>query len=932
MARKLVIVESPTKARKIASYLGPEFTVEASVGHIRDLPQPSDLPAELKKGPYGKFAVDVDNGFDPYYVIYPDKRAKVRELKQLLKDSDELYLATDEDREGEAIAWHLLQELKPKVPVRRMVFHEITKSAIDRALTNTRAINDSLVDAQETRRILDRLYGYEISPVLWRKVGSGLSAGRVQSVATRLIVERERARIAFISAGYWDVTTDFAVPGGGQPPFSARLVSVGGERVATGRDFDDAGQLKGKGARALVEGDAISLVRGLADAAFAVSSVEEKPYSRRPAPPFTTSTLQQEAGRKLRLNSRTTMRLAQFLYENGYITYMRTDSVALSGEALSAARRQAQAMYGPDSVPPSPRAYAAAAKGAQEAHEAIRPAGADFRTPAELKGELTGDQWRLYDLIWKRTIASQMTDAKGFTATVKVSAAVGAAGGDFAGEQATFSASGTVITHRGFLAAYEEGKDVDDAAADAGDVRLPKVAVGDQLDASELVPEGHSTNPPARYTEASLVKALEQLGIGRPSTYAATISTIQDRGYVRAAGQALVPTWLSFAVIKLLEDHFDWLVDYSFTAKMENDLDGIAGGELDKRQWLAAFYFGDSDSEAAHEGIRDRVAHLPEIDPVVINSVPLGEGLRLRVGRYGPYIEDLSQPVAEGGHPPRASVPPTLAPDELTVERARELLAAGADDGRSLGADPDTGVEIVARAGRYGPYVTEVLPSPEVDESLSAAAKKRALAALPKARTASLFKGMAIETVTLEEALQLLSLPREVGVDPESGEVITAQNGRYGPYLKKGTDSRTLGTEAELLTMTLPQALAIYAEPKRRGARTPVPPLKELGMDPTSEKPIVVKDGRFGPYVTDGVTNRTLPRDLDVEAITPEIAIELLAQKRSAPPSTRKAAPRKSTAKAATAKAGTEKAASSKASTSKAAGAKSAIGKTVSAK
>ncbi|MCL1871416.1 MAG: type I DNA topoisomerase [Promicromonosporaceae bacterium] len=911
MPRKLVIVESPTKARKIAGYLGDGYEVEASVGHIRDLPQPSELPAEMKKGPFGKFAVDVTNGFEPYYEVYADKKAKVRELKKALKEADELFLATDEDREGEAIAWHLIQELKPKVPVRRMVFHEITREAILRALDSTRELDTDLVDAQETRRILDRLYGYEVSPVLWRKVRQGLSAGRVQSVATRLVVERERERMAFVAASYWDVTGAFAPVGGDDAgvSFGARLTGVGTDRVASGRDFDDKGRLKVRtGVVHLDEAAAHAVVAGLAHAGFAVRSLETKPYSRKPAAPFTTSTLQQEASRKLRMNARITMRVAQSLYENGYITYMRTDSPSLSAEAIDAARRQAAELYGPEYVPGAPRLYQAKNQGAQEAHEAIRPAGDSFRTPAQVAGELSGDQFRLYELIWKRTVASQMADAKGSTASLRLAAALGAAAAEHAGKDAVFSASGTVITFRGFLAAYEEGTDTDESGSNR-DVRLPRVAEGDALDARDLVADGHTTTPPARFTEASLVKALEELGIGRPSTYASTISTIQDRGYVRTAGQALIPTWLAFAVTRLLEDHFGSLVDYRFTAEMEQDLDEIAAGERERVAWLTEFYFGGSSLaapvETASSGLKGLVDNLGEIDPVAVNSVEIGDGLRVRVGRYGPYVEDLSAEVAEGANPPRASVPEDLAPDELTVEKARELITAGGDDGRSLGADPASGNEIVAKAGRYGPYVTEVLPEPQLEEGLSAAAKKKALAALPKPRTASLFKDMDLATVSLDDALRLLSLPRVVGKDPESGDEITAQNGRYGPYLKKGTDSRTLASESMLFSVTLDDALKIYAEPKRgRGARGAAqPPLRELGDDPTSGKPIVVKDGRFGPYVTDGETNRTLPRDLTPESITPERAIELLAEKRAAGPAKRRtttarkpAAPRKKAA------------------------------------
>lgn len=910
--RKLVIVESPAKARTIAGYLGDGYDVEASVGHIRDLPQPSELPADMKKGPFGKFAVDVDNGFAPYYVVDADKKKKVSELKKLLKDSDELFLATDEDREGEAIAWHLLQELKPKVPVKRMVFHEITREAIERALANTRELDDRLVDAQETRRILDRLYGYEVSPVLWRKVRQGLSAGRVQSVATRLVVERERERMAFVAADYWDVTGTFAVEGtvedAAEPAFSARLSSVNGRRVASGRDFADNGTLKTADVVHVDEAVATSLVANLASSSFAVASLETKPYTRKPAAPFTTSTLQQEASRKLRMASRQTMRTAQGLYENGYITYMRTDSSSLSSQAIDAARRQASELYGPEYIPDSPRVYTSKAKGAQEAHEAIRPAGDHFRTPAQVAKELSGDQFRLYELIWKRTVASQMADARGQTASVRL----GATASD--GTDVLFSASGTVITFRGFLAAYEEGRDVsrydtDSSTADAekGDARLPAMAEGDPISAADLTADGHRTSPPPRYTEASLVKALEERGIGRPSTYAATISVIQDRGYVTGRGQALVPSWLAFAVTRLLEENFDWLVDYDFTAEMEEDLDAIAAGDKDRVAWLSRFYFGDGSGNEEGEGLRDLVANLGEIDAREVNSIPIGDGIVLRVGRYGPYLEDSLAEPGEDGNPRRASVPEELAPDELTVEKARELLETQPEGDQVLGTDPVVGTPIVARNGRYGPYVTEILPDPEIDTSLSQAAQKRALAAAPKPRTASLFKSMSLSSVTLDDALMLLSLPRVVGVDPESGAQITAQNGRYGPYLKKGTDSRTLASEEALFTTTLDEALAIYAQPKRGRGATSAPPLRELGDDPTSEKPIVVKEGRFGAYVTDGVTNRTLPRDLTPETITREQAIELLVEKRASAPAKKKAPARRAPAKAPAKKAATKK-------------------------
>ncbi|WP_228760062.1 type I DNA topoisomerase [Pseudactinotalea sp. HY158] len=860
-SRKLVIVESPAKARTIAGYLGEQFDVEASVGHIRDLPQPSELPAEMKKGPYKKFAIDVEDGFTPYYVVDPDKKKKVSELRKLLKGADELYLATDEDREGEAIAWHLLQVLEPTIPVKRMVFHEITREAIERALENTRELDDRLVDAQETRRILDRLYGYEVSPVLWRKVRQGLSAGRVQSVATRLVVARERERMAFVAAGYWDLTGTFAAA---DQAFKAKLAAVDGTRIATGRDFSDAGELKSAGVIALDRAGAESLAAGLAEASFAVRSVETKPYTRRPAAPFTTSTLQQEASRKLRMSANQTMRTAQTLYENGFITYMRTDSASLSGQAVAAARAQATELYGADFIPAKPRTYGKAAKGAQEAHEAIRPAGDTFRTPGQVARELSGEAFRLYELIWKRTVASQMADAKGSTATIRL----GAAAAD--GRDAEFSAAGTVITFRGFLAAYEEGRDADRYDAGANESRLPQVATGDALEAGEIAADGHETTPPPRYTEASLVKALEERGIGRPSTYAATISVITSRGYVDRRGQALIPSWLAFAVVRLLEENYGDLVDYDFTAQMENDLDSIARGEADRVEWLTGFYYGGP----GHPGLKPLVESTGDIDARAVNTIDLGQGVALRVGRYGPYVEVAG---AEGEDPKRASVPTDIAPDELTAAKALELIETQADGDRELGADPETGHQIVARTGRFGPYVTEVLP--ETD------AKKK-----PKPRTASLFKDMEVAAIDLETALRLLSLPRTVGTvtegeGEEAAEVaITAQNGRYGPYLKKGTDSRSLESEQQLFDITLEQALAIFAQPKQRRGAAAAKALAEFGPDPVSGKPVLVKDGRFGPYVTDGTTNATLRKADPFETLTAERAFELIAEKRAAGP------------------------------------------------
>ncbi|WP_153395012.1 type I DNA topoisomerase [Ornithinicoccus halotolerans] len=880
--RKLVIVESPAKARKIGEYLGKEYQVDASVGHIRDLPNPSELPADMKKGPYGRFAIDVEHDFEPYYVVDPDKKKKVRELKAALKESDELLLATDEDREGEAIAWHLLEVLQPKVPVRRMVFHEITREAIQRAANDTRELDTRLVDAQETRRVLDRLYGYEVSPVLWRKVRQGLSAGRVQSVATRMVVERERERMAFRAADYWDVEGEFAPEGSGGQAFTARLSTVDGDKVATGRDFDDRGVLRTRGARHLDAAAATAIAEGTRSAAVAVRSVTEKPYTRRPSAPFTTSTLQQEASRKLRMNSQTTMRTAQRLYENGYITYMRTDSTTLSQSAISAARGQARDLYGADFIPDSPRSYGSKSKNAQEAHEAVRPAGDSFRTPAQVAGELQGQEYALYELIWKRTVASQMADAKGSTATVRLVASLPEGHG--AGE-AEYSASGTVITFRGFLAAYEEGRDEDRyGSREDSERRLPKLSEGVVLDVLAADAQGHQTSPPARYTEATLVKALEEKGIGRPSTYAATVGTIQDRGYVHSRGTALVPTWLAFAVTRLLEEHFSRLVDYDFTASMEEDLDRIARGDEQRVAWLHRFYFGSEATDA--EGLRHLVEDLGDIDAKGVSTVDIGDGIVVRVGRYGPYVEDTTQGQEEGSPRRRATVPDEIAPDEMTPEKGRELLAQAAEDGRVLGQDPDTGRDIIARSGRFGPYVTEVIEDEE-------GTKKK-----PKPRTASLFADMDLATIDLETALRLLSLPRVVGTDPETGEEITAQNGRYGPYLKKGSDSRSLSSEQQLFDISLEEALAIYAQPKQRGRRAAAPPLKELGEDPISGKPVVVKDGRFGPYVTDGETNATLRKGDDPEAIAPERGYELLAEKRAKGPTTRKrSSTRKSGAK-----------------------------------
>ncbi|MGW0914696.1 type I DNA topoisomerase [Streptomyces sp. NPDC002784] len=921
--RRLVIVESPAKAKTIKGYLGPGYVVEASVGHIRDLPNGAAEVPEKYTGEVRRLGVDVEHDFAPIYVVNADKKAQVKKLKDLLKDSDELYLATDEDREGEAIAWHLQEVLKPKVPVKRMVFHEITKAAIQAAVANPRQLNQKLVDAQETRRILDRLYGYEVSPVLWKKVMPRLSAGRVQSVATRLVVERERERIAFRSAEYWDLTGTFATgrAGDSSDPSSlvARLQSVDGRRVAQGRDFGSLGQLKSANTLHLDEANARALAAALEQTRFAVRSVESKPYRRSPYAPFRTTTLQQEASRKLGFGAKATMQVAQKLYENGYITYMRTDSTTLSDTAVAAARAQVTQLYGADYLPAAPRTYAGKVKNAQEAHEAIRPSGDRFRTPAETG--LTGDQFRLYELIWKRTVASQMKDATGNSVTVKI------AGTAADGRDVEFSASGKTITFHGFLKAYVEGADDPNAELDDRERRLPQVSEGDALSAEEITVDGHATKPPARYTEASLVKELEEREIGRPSTYASIIGTILDRGYVFKKGTALVPSFLSFAVVNLLEKHFGRLVDYDFTARMEDDLDRIARGEAQSVPWLKRFYFGEGEAAAAGGaaeagngdgdhlgGLKELVTDLGAIDAREVSSFPVGDGIVLRVGRYGPYIERGEK---DSENHQRADIPEDLAPDELSVELAEELLAKPSGD-FELGTDPATGHQIVAKDGRYGPYVTEILPEGTPKTGKNAV----------KPRTASLFKSMALDTVTLDDALKLMSLPRVVGTDAE-GQEITAQNGRYGPYLKKGTDSRSLQSEDQLFTITLEEALEIYSQPKQRGRAAAKPPLKELGTDPVSEKPVVVKDGRFGPYVTDGETNATLRSGDSVEEITPERGFELLAEKRAKTPAkktAKKATTKKTAAKKAPAKKATaaKKTAAKKTTTAKKTAAKKA--------
>jgi DNA topoisomerase-1 len=878
MAKPLVIVESPAKARTISRFLGGDFVVESSIGHVRDLPRnAAEVPASHKGEAWARLGVDIEHDFKPLYVVNTEKRSQVAKLKRLMKDASELLLATDEDREGESIAWHLLEVLSPpaRLPVKRMVFHEITPGAIERAVDDWRELDRRLVDAQEARRILDRLYGYEVSPVLWKKVMPRLSAGRVQSVATRMIVDRERARMRFRSAAWWDIEGTFATSDGS---FGAGLVAVDGRRLAAGRDFEATGRLAADADVVVLNEDAASgLADRLRDSAFAVRSVEEKPYKRSPYAPFMTSTLQQEAGRKLRYGSQRTMSIAQRLYENGYITYMRTDSTTLSETALTAARDQARQLYGADYVTEKPRHYDKKVKNAQEAHEAIRPAGDRFRTPDQVASELADDEFRLYELIWKRTVASQMTDARGRSVQVRLG------GASTAGEDAEFAASGKIIDFPGFMRAYVEGSDDPDAALEDQEVRLPPIAEGTALNVVDLEPKGHQTQPPARFTEASLVKALEEMGVGRPSTYASIIGTIQDRGYVWKKGSALVPSFVAFSVVTLLEQHFADLVDYAFTARMEDDLDEIASGGQEAIPWLRRFYFGNG-----REGLHDLVHHrLGEIDAREVNSIPLawgdgddanGDGqIIVRVGRYGPYLQRGDETV---------SIPEDMAPDELTPDRAEELLAAPSGD-RELGADAKTGLSVYVKAGRFGPYV-------QLGEMVDGGEK-------PK--TASLFKDMSPETVTLEDALRLLSLPRVLGTHPDDGEEIVALNGRYGPYIKKGSDTRSLDAEEQLFTIDLGAALALLAEPKRRrGQRAAAAPLRELGPDPVTGENVVVKEGRFGPYVTDGTSNASLRKGDSVDDITLERAAELLVERRAKAPVKKRATKKRAAAKKATKK------------------------------
>jgi len=864
MANALVIVESPAKAKTISGYLGDGYVVESSIGHIRDLPsRAAEVPKAYKSEPWARLGIDVDNGFKPLYVVSSDKRQQVRKLKSLLAEADELYLATDEDREGEAIAWHLMEVLNPRVPVKRMVFHEITRSAISAAVASPRELDRRLVDAQEARRMLDRLYGYEVSPVLWKKVMPQLSAGRVQSVAVRIVVERERERMSFVTASFWGLTATFSPQAEEGLEFTAALAALDGSRVATARDFGSDGQPSRDGLTVLDAAGAASLIADLKGVDFAVRSRTSKPYRRRPAPPFITSTLQQEAARKLGMSSATAMRTAQSLYEKGYITYMRTDSTSLSSGAVASARSEVAGRFGQHLLPPKPRVYASRVKNAQEAHEAIRPAGEAFTDPTTVARQVPQPEARLYELVWKRTLASQMTDCTGETVQLRVGARTAA------GRDAEFAASGTVITHLGFREVYTEGTDATDGREAADERRLPALGEGDAVNCQGMEAAGHDTQPPARYTEASLVRRLEQLGVGRPSTYSSIMGTITDRGYVWKRGSALVPSFTAFSVVNLLERHFPKLVDYAFTAEMEDDLDRIAAGLQEQVPWLQRFYFGGEDDPGLKEKVSSR---LGDIDARSVNSIPLGmdaggADVEVRVGRYGPSVrrgEDA------------ASVPDGTAPDELTVDRVEELLAAGRDE-RVLGTDPDTGLVVVVKSGRYGPYVQLGRASEVAD----------------KPKFASLFKTMTPETVTLGEALQLLSLPRTVGADPADGVEITVQNGRYGPFVRKGADNRSLADEDQLFTVTLEECLALLSQPKGRRAAAPAAPLRELGEDPATGQTVVLKDGRYGHYVTDGEVNASLRSGDTVEGLTLERACDLLAERRAKGPAKKRPARRK---------------------------------------
>ena len=881
-ATNLVIVESPAKARTIERFLGSDFVVEASIGHVRDLPRGArEIPSRYKGEPWARLGVNVDAGFEPIYVTVPGKSEQISKLRRLLERADALWLATDEDREGEAISWHLTELLKPRVPVRRLVFHEITQEAIEKALESPREIDDGLVRAQEARRILDRLYGYEVSPLLWRKIGPKLSAGRVQSVAVRLVVERERERRRFKSAGWHDLLGRFRPEDG--DAFEAGLVAADGGRVPTGRDFDPAtGLPQSEGLLLLDEAGAAALAARLEGAEFRVTAIQEKPYTSRPSPPFTTSTLQQEANRKLGFSARRTMRIAQSLYENGHITYMRTDSTHLARVAVEAARDLVREAYGGDYLPREPRTYQSTVKNAQEAHEAIRPAGHPFELPDALRGELSDEEYRLFELVWKRTVASQMSDARGRRMTITIE-----------GGGATFEVRGKTIYFAGYLRAYVEGSDDPDAELADQETLLPPVREGERLECLALEVKGHTTQPPARYTEASLVQALEQRGIGRPSTYASILETIQERDYVFKKGNALVPTWVAISVVRLLERHLPGLVDYEFTAGMEDELDAISRGELGHVEYLRRFYFGNGDP-----GLKELLdSKVDEVDAREVCTIAIGtpegeEPVVVRVGRYGPYLQQ--------GESRRASLPENLPPDELSLERAVELLREGARAEEPLGVHPETGEPVFVKTGRYGPYV-------QLGEGDGDGKPKRA----------SLLKGMQPQTLDLETAVRLLSLPREVGRDPSTGETVEAHVGRYGQYVKRGKETRSLPPDMSSLDVTLDQALALLAQPKRgrSAGRAKAEPLRTFDASPTTGKPIELRDGRYGPYVTDGETNASLPRDVEPENVTHDLAVRLLAERAARGP--RRTPRRKAAAKKAPRKKAARKKAARKKSSKK---------------
>ena len=888
----LVIVESPAKAKTIGKYLGKGYTVEASIGHVRDLPQGAkQVPAKYKGESWSNLGVNVDDGFQPIYVVPPGKTKHINMLKAELKKADELYLATDEDREGEAISWHLLELLKPKVPVKRLVFHEITKDAIKAAIENPREVDDGLVRAQETRRILDRLYGYEVSPLLWRKVRPKLSAGRVQSVAVRLIVERERERMKFVAATWWDLLGDFAKIGDAKQKLETVLVSVDGKKLPSGSSFDQyTGKLKKDDLLLLDEAGAKALVDKIREGEFRVSKVEEKPYTTKPYPPFTTSTLQQEANRKLGFTARRTMGAAQALYENGHITYMRTDSTNLAKVAIEDARDLVRSEYGEKFLPPEPRTYTGKVKNAQEAHEAIRPAGHPFVSLGEMKGKLGVDEFKIFEMIWKRTVACQMENAKGRRIVVQIE-----------GGGCLFQVSGKTIDFPGYLRAYVEGSDDPDAELADQEKSLPSVVEGEQLQCLQLLPKDHTTQPPSRFSEAALTKALEEKGIGRPSTYASIIDTILARNYVFKKGGALVPTWVAFSVVRLLEDHLGGLVDYEFTAQMEDDLDAISRGEKISLEYLKDFYFGQEDGENGKPGLKKQLENkVDEIDARTISRILVGKAddgdeVFVRVGRYSPFVEKGER---------TASLPDELPPDEVKLDYALELLVQAEKAEEPLGFCPETNLPVYVKVGRFGPYIQRGAPDDE-----------------EKPKNASLLKGMTVEEMTLETALKLLSLPREVGHHPKLDGKITAYNGRFGPYIKCGDETRSLPAEESPIDVSLEKCIDLLNQPKQRGRGAAKPPLRTYEeKSPVTDAPVVIKDGRYGPYVTDGESNASLPKGTAPEELDFQEALNLLAARAAAgPPKKKKTTKKKATKKKAAAKKSTKKKATKKSATKKSA-------------